>query len=209
MASDDGVGSDFVASDSECSQNNSDNIAKRQDSTVKGKPKLTKSKSSMTRRSPDESSMPPEKTRAESAPNIQETLSKSLRKGFSQITEALSSKLREMLRQSRSSKQSESSDSDSSESVASEASATRRATKRVRRKSTGDIDDKINGLLDKDNGSQSATAPDVNEKPADDNSEAAIHDSGILGSVAAEYNLDKQCEEEISPKLAGIVNKLL
>ena len=209
MASDDGVGSDFVASDSECSQNNSDNIAKRQDSTVKGKPKLTKSKSSMTRRSPDESTMPPENTRAESAPNIQETLSKSLRKGFSQITEALSSKLREMLRQSRSSKRSESSDSDSSESVASEASATRRATKRVRRKSTGNIDDKINGLLDKDNGSQSATAPDINEKPADDNSEAAIHDSGILGSVAAEYNLDEQCEEEISPKLAGIVNKLL
>ena len=117
-----------------------------------------------------------------------------------------------MLRQSRSRKRSESSDpdsSDSGQSVASEASATRRATKRVRRKSTGDIDDKIGGLLDKDNGSQGATAPDVNEKSADDNLEAAIHDSDILGSVAAEYNLDEQCEEEISPKLAGIVNKLL
>ena len=44
----DGVGSDFVASDPECGQNNSYNIAKRQDSMVKGKPKLTKSKSSMT-----------------------------------------------------------------------------------------------------------------------------------------------------------------
>ena len=27
--------------------------------------------------------------------------------------------------------------------------------------------------------------------------------------MAAQYNLDEQCEEEISPKLAGIVNKLL
>ena len=116
MASDDGVGSDFVASDSECSQNNSDNIAKRQDSMVKGKPKLTKSKSSMTLRSPDESTMPPENTRAESAPDIQETSSKSLQKGFSQITEALSSKLGKILRQSRSRKRSESSDSDSSDS---------------------------------------------------------------------------------------------
>ena len=56
---------------------------------------------------------------------------------------------------------------------------------------------------------QGATDRDVNEKPADDNLEAAIHDSDILGSVAAEYNLDEQCEEEISPKLADIVNKLL
>ena len=212
MAPDDGVGSDFVASDSECSQNNNDNIAKRQDSMVKGKPKLTKSKSSMTLGSPDESTMPPENTRAESAPDIQETLSKSLQKGFSQLTEALSSKLGEMLRQSRSRKRSESSDSDSSDSgqsVASEASATRRATKRARRESTGDLDDKIDGLLDKDNGSQGVTTTDVNEKPADDNLEAAIHDSDILGSVAAEYDLDEQCEEELSPKLADIVNKLL
>ena len=64
-------------------------------------------------------------------------------------------------------------------------------------------------MLDKDNGIQGVTDPDVNEKPADDNLEAAIHDSDILGSVAAEYNLDEQCEEEISPKLADIVNKLL
>ena len=72
-------------------------------------------------------------------------LRQSLQKGFSQITEALSSKLGEMLRQSRSRKRSESSDSDSGDSgqsVASEASATRRATKRVRRESTGDIDHK-------------------------------------------------------------------
>ena len=46
-------------------------------------------------------------------------------------------------------------------------------------------------------------------RQCDDNLEAAIHDSDILGSVAAEYNLDEQCEEQISPKLAGIVNKLL
>ena len=156
--------------------------------------------------------MPPENTRAESAPDVQETLSKSLQKGFSQITEALRSKSGEMLGQSQSRKRFESSDSDlsdSGQSVASGASATRRATKRVQHESTCDIDDKIDGLLDKDDSSQGATAPDANEKPADDNLEAAIHDSDILGSVATEYNLDEQCEEEISPKLADIVNKLL
>ena len=54
-----------------------------------------------------------------------------------------------------------------------------------------------------------ATACDVNDKSADANLEAALQDCDILGSIAAEYNLDEQCEEEISPKLADIVNKLL
>ena len=82
-------------------------------------------------------------------------------------------------------------------------------TKRPRIESTGDLDAEIDDLLHKADSSQSATACDVNDKSADANLEAALQDCDILGSIAAEYNLDEQCEEEISPKLADIVNKLL
>ena len=73
----------------------------------------------------------------------------------------------------------------------------------------GDLDAEIDGLVNRADASQSATASEVIDKAADDNLEAALQDCDILGSIAAEYNLDEQCKEVISPKLADIVKKLL
>ena len=87
MASDDTVSNDLVVSNSENRKKNTDNIAERQDTMVKGKPKLTISMSNTTRRSVVDHAMPSENTRAERAPDTQETLSESLQKGFSQLTE--------------------------------------------------------------------------------------------------------------------------
>ena len=80
--------------------------------------------SNTTRRSVVDHAMPSENTRAERAPDTQETLLESLQKGFSQLTEALSSQLSDMLRQNRPRKRSESSDSDSGGSVSSAGSDT-------------------------------------------------------------------------------------
>ncbi len=112
-------------------------------------------------------------------------LSDSLRKGFSELTEALSSQLNEVIKQSRTRKRSASESSDLSCSTDSE--DTCRNTKRAGTcgsASIGDVDADIDGLL-ADN--------DDSGKPSD-SSNIPTEKKDILGSIAKEYDLD-ECQD--------------
>ena len=64
---------------------------------------------------------------------------------------------------------------------------------------SSDVDADIDGLLQRDEDQGKPTDP----------SNCPPGESDILGSIAEEYDLDEQCAEEVNPKLAAIVNKMV
>lgn len=125
---------------------------------------------------------------------MQQVLTDGLQRGFSKLTEAIASQLSNATKQGRTRTRSA---SESSDSVASVASETRKATKRARRESTGDVDVEVDELL-------AGNDPNTTSNVA-----SAQNEEDVLGSIAEEYNLDEQCAEEVNPKLASIVNKMV
>ena len=196
MALDDDHGSDYNASDSgNEGQRPKADVSKRASSV------LDKNTKSMDVENGTYSAM--FRRGSESADGVQQAITDNLRKGFSELTAVLSSQLIQVIGQSqstkRSRKRSASESSTSNESTASDNEDTRRATKRACRQPSSDVDADIDGLLQQD---------EDQGKP-NDPSNSPPGESDILGSIAEEYDLDEQCAEEINPKLAAIVNKMV